>query len=156
MDLVFRSFQAGDETAFRELNEAWIRKYFAIEAKDVEVLSDPEKYILQPGGEIVMASLDGRAVGCCALLAMPDRCFEIGKMAVAEEHRGKGIGKKLLAHAVERGRELGAQRLYLETSTKLPNAIHVYESQGFTHLPAERIRKSPYARSDLYMEMFLR
>lgn len=39
--LTFRSFHAGDETAFRELNEAWIRQYFEIEAKDLEVLGDP-------------------------------------------------------------------------------------------------------------------
>lgn len=151
----FRPFEAGDETAFRELNEAWIRQYFAIEAKDREVLGDPVEHILRPGGEIVMAILADRAIGCCALLAMPDRCFEIGKMAVAEEFRGGGIGRKLLARVVEHAREIGARRLYLETSTKLPNAIHLYESQGFTHLPPERVQRSPYARSDVYMEMFL-
>ncbi len=153
--LTFRPFQAGDETAFRELNEAWIRQYFEIEAKDAAVLGDPVLHILHPGGDIIIALLDNRPVGCCALLAMPDRCFEIGKMAVAEERRGQGIGKRLLARVIERGRELGAQRLYLETSTKLPDAIHLYEAQGFTNLPPERVRKSPYARSDVYMEMFL-
>jgi putative acetyltransferase len=154
--LSFRSFQTGDEAAFRELNEAWIRRYFEIEAKDVEVLGDPATHILRRGGDIVIAMLNDLTVGCCALLAMPERCFEIGKMAVAEGHRGQGIGKKLLARAVERGRELGALRLYLETSTKLPDAIHLYESQGFTYLPPERIRKSPYVRSNVYMEMFLK
>jgi putative acetyltransferase len=153
--LTFRPFQSGDEMAFRELNEAWIRQYFSIESKDIEVLGDPVNYILRPGGEIIMAILRDRAVGCCALLPMPERCFEIGKMAVAEDCRGSGIGRKLLAHVIEHAREIGARRLYLETSTKLPAAIHVYESQGFVHLPPERIRQSPYTRSNLYMEMFL-
>jgi N-acetylglutamate synthase-like GNAT family acetyltransferase len=153
--LLFRMFESGDETAFRELNEAWIRQYFAIEPKDLEVLGDPRRHILDRGGEIVMALLDGRAVGCCALLAMPKRCFEIGKMAVAEQLRGRGIGRALLARVIHRGREIGAKRLYLETSTKLPNAIHLYESQGFRYLPPERVQPSPYARSDLFMEMFL-
>ncbi len=152
----FRNFERGDEFAFRELNEAWIRQYFVIEPKDIEVLSDPVGQILRPGGHIVMAIAGDRAVGCCALLAMPEHGYEIGKMAVAEDFRGKGVGRKLLARVVELAREIGAKRLYLETSTKLPNAIHLYESQGFTYLPPERIRKSPYARSDLYMEMFLK
>jgi GNAT superfamily N-acetyltransferase len=152
---LFRMFEPGDEAAFRELNEAWIRQYFAIEPKDVEVLGDPAGHILDHGGEIVMAMLDGRPVGCCALLALPERCFEIGKMAVAEEYRGQGIGRALLTRAIERGRERGATRLYLETSTKLPNAIHLYESEGFRYLPAERVQPSPYTRSDLFMEMFL-
>jgi putative acetyltransferase len=152
--LTFRPFQTGDETAFRELNEAWIRQFFTIEPKDVEVLGDPVQHILRPGGEIVMAILDCRPVGCCALLAMADGSFELGKMAVDEECRGRGVGKELLAQVVERARRMGAKRLYLETSTKLPNAIHLYESQGFRHLPPERVRQSPYARSNLYMEMF--
>jgi putative acetyltransferase len=153
--LTFRLFQSGDEAAFRELNEAWIRQFFAMESKDEEVLGDPVTHIIRPGGVIVMAMDGDSAVGCCALLAMPDRCFEIGKMAVAEEMRGRGVGKKLLAYVVGHARQIGAKRLYLETSTKLPNAIHLYASQGFTHLPPERVRRSPYARSDLYMEMFL-
>lgn len=153
--LLFRMFESGDETAFRELNEAWIRRYFAIEPKDLEVLGDPRRHILDRGGEIVMALLDRKPVGCCALLAMPDDCFEIGKMAVAEQLRGRGIGRGLLAYAIQRGRDRGAKRLYLETSTKLPNAIHLYESQGFRHLPPERVQPSPYTRSDLFMEMFL-
>jgi GNAT superfamily N-acetyltransferase len=153
--LLFRMFEPGDETPFRELNEAWIRHYFAIEPKDVEVLGDPVRHILDRGGDILMALVEGKPAGCCALLAMPERCFEIGKMAVAEEFRGRGIGRSLLAEAVKRGRERGAKRLYLETSTKLPAAIHLYESHGFRYLPPERVRRSPYARSDLYMEMFL-
>jgi GNAT superfamily N-acetyltransferase len=153
--LLFRMFEPGDEAAFRELNETWIRRYFAIEPKDVEVLGDPVRHILDRGGEIVMAIRNGNSIGCCALLAMPERCFEIGKMAVAEPYRGQGIGRGLLMHAIRRGRERGAKRLYLETSTKLPNAIHLYESQGFRYLPPERVQPSPYSRSDLYMEMFL-
>lgn len=153
--LLFRMFEPGDETAFRELNEAWIRQFFAIEPKDLEVLGDPGRHILDHGGDIVMATLDGKPVGCCALLVMPERCFEIGKMAVAEGLRGRGIGRGLLTYAILRGRERGAKRLYLETSTKLPNAIHLYLSQGFRHLPTERVQPSPYTRSDLFMEMFL-
>ena len=152
----FRSFDPNnpdDATAFRELNEAWIMQYFALEAKDLEVLGDPVKYILRPGGEIVMAMLDNRAVGCCALLPMSDAGFEIGKMAVSEGCRGQGIGKKLLAYVIERAWQLGAKRLYLETNAKLPNAIHIYEAQGFRHLPPERVLPSPYARSGIYMEL---
>ncbi len=153
--ITFRLFQPGDETAFRQLNEIWIRQYFALEAKDEEVLGDPLTHILRPGGQIMMAILDDRTVGCCALLPLKEGGFELGKMAVAEECRGQGLGKQLLSHVIGLARSLGAKRLYLETSTKLPNAIHIYESQGFTHLPPDRVRKSPYARSNVYMELFL-
>jgi GNAT superfamily N-acetyltransferase len=67
-----------------------------------------------------------------------------------------GIGKKLLAHVIEYAQERGASRLYLETNSKLVNAIHVYESLGFRHLPPEQVHPSPYARADVYMELLLR
>ena len=153
--ITFRLFQPGDETAFRELNEAWIGEFFSIEEKDKEVLGDPVGQIIRPGGAIALAILDGRAIGCCALLAMEDGGFELGKMAVAEECRGRGVGKKLLAYVIEHARKLDAPRSYLETSTRLPNAIHLYESHGFRHVPSERVHPSPYARSNQYMELFL-
>jgi hypothetical protein len=37
----FRHFAPGDETAFRELNEAWIAHHFVVEEKDRKVLNDP-------------------------------------------------------------------------------------------------------------------
>jgi putative acetyltransferase len=150
----FRPFVPGDAAAFRELNEAWIASNFVVEEKDWEVLNDPFTYILEPGGALLMAVRDGVAIGTCALLPMGDGSFEVAKMTVSEEYRGLGIGKKLLAHVIEYAREIGAKRLYLETNRKLQSAIHVYESLGFRHLPAERVKPSPYARANVYMELF--
>jgi putative acetyltransferase len=152
----FRQFEAGDEAAFRELNEAWIAGHFVVEEKDWEVLNDPVGHILQPGGSIFMAMQDGAAIGTCALLAMEEGEFEVAKMTVAEQYRGQGIGRKLLAHVIEHARGMGASRLYLETNNKLQNAVHVYESLGFQHLSPERVRPSPYARANVYMELLLR
>ncbi|HEY3937903.1 MAG TPA: GNAT family N-acetyltransferase [Bryobacteraceae bacterium] len=153
--LLFRPFQPGDETAFRELNESWISTYFVIEEKDREVLDDPVGHILDSGGRIFMATKGDGAIGCCALLAMEDGSFEVAKMTVSEAYRGNGVGRKLLEFVIERAKAMGARRLYLETNSKLTNAIHVYEALGFRHLPAERIHPSPYARANVYMELML-
>ena len=155
MEISFREFVPGDETAFFSLNEAWITAFFSMEEKDIEILSDPVQHILSKGGAIVIAVGDGRAVGCCALLAMGDGCFEVAKMAVADELRGQGIGRKLLEFVIGHARALGARRLFLETNRKLQNAIHLYEVTGFSVVPADRRHASPYSRSDLAMEMML-
>jgi GNAT superfamily N-acetyltransferase len=60
-----------------------------------------------------------------------------------------------MLYAIDRARSNGAKRLYLETSKKLPNAIHLYETVGFCHLPPERVKPSPYARAEVFMEMLL-
>jgi putative acetyltransferase len=153
--MTVRPFETGDETAFREQNEAWIAGNFVVEDKDWEILNDPVGKILRPGGAVLMAVEDGVAIGTCALLPMKDGAFEVAKMTVAEKCRGLGIGKKLLAHVIEYARAMGASRLYLETNNKLANAIHVYESLGFRHLPPELVHPSPYARANVYMELLL-
>ena len=147
-----RTFRPEDAAAFKELNEAWIRKYFSMEEHDYEMLDDPEGYIIRPGGQIVMAFADRRAMGCCALIPVKPGVLELAKMAVAEKSRGLGIGRKVLEFTVEKAREMGAIRLVLGTNSKLLDAVHLYESVGFRHLPPE---PSPYARADVFMEMML-
>lgn len=150
-----RPFQPGDEKAFRQLNEEWIAKHFSIEEADKLALGDPVGKILKPGGHIFIAVADGEPVGCCALAAMEPGVFELAKMAVTERCQGHGIGRKVLEYTVAQAKALGARRLCLDTNSKLVNAIHLYESVGFRHLPPERMKASSYARSDVQMEMFL-
>jgi len=152
-EVTIREFAPGDEAAFRELNEEWIRRYFVIEPKDEAVFADPRGSILDRGGRIFLAFQDGQPVGCCALLWMNSGEFEVAKMAVTESYRGNGIGRRILERAISEARASGASRLYLETNRKMQPAIRLYESLGFRHLPAERIVPSAYARADVYMEL---
>lgn len=153
--VTIRPFQPGDETAFRTLNEEWISKYFRLEEKDHQTLNDPQTYILSSGGQIFVALRDGLQIGCCALYRRKDGSFELAKMAVAEQQRGQGIGRQLMEHVIAYARAHRISRLYLETNSSLANAIHLYESVGFRNVPPERIQLSPFARVDVYMEMFL-
>jgi putative acetyltransferase len=139
--------------AFKALNEAWISRYFTIEAKDREVLDDPAGKILAPGGHILMAVEHGAPIGCVALLAMPSGGFEVAKMAVTEAHKGRGIGRDLMAACIAWARAAGADRLYLETNSGLAPALGLYHSFGFCQIePAE---PSPYVRADVAMELRL-
>jgi GNAT superfamily N-acetyltransferase len=153
--IVIRPFRAADAEAFRVLNEAWIGRLFGIEEKDRSTLGDPEGKILARGGHIFMVVDGGTAVGCCALLALQPGVYEVAKMTVAESHRGRGLGRWVLAYTIEQGRALGARSLYLETNDTLLDAIHLYEELGFRHLPPERVTPSPYARANVFMEMVL-
>jgi putative acetyltransferase len=154
-ELVLRTFQRGDETAFRRLNEAWITRHFRLEESDLQVLSEPRRHILDRGGEICLAVLRGQTVGCCALLPIGPHEFELVKMAVSEEMRGHGIGRRMLRFAIECAWRIGARRLYLESNSTLPSALHLYEDAGFQHLPPAKRKPSKYQRADVFMEMFL-
>lgn len=148
-----RPFQSTDALAFRLLNEAWIGKYFSLEEEDHAVLGNPIERILNPGGHIFMAVDGSKCVGCCALIPHRPGVFELAKMAVAEEYRGRGIGRKILEHTIVQARNLGAKSLFLGSNTNLKDAIHLYESAGFRHLPPECVPPSPYTRANVFMEL---
>ncbi len=154
-EIAFRLFQHGDADAFRELNEEWIARFFAIEEHDHIQLRDPENYILRSGGRIVMAVAGEERVGCCALIFVRPGVFEVAKMAVSERYRGHGIGRKLLEYAIAQAKTLGAHTLELASNSKLANAVHLYESLGFRHLPPEQVEPTPYARANVFMELHL-
>jgi putative acetyltransferase len=154
-EVMIREFTEGDEVSFRRLNEEWITRFFVLEPKDEYALADPRRTILDGGGRIFFAVRHGEAVGCCALLAMVPGEFEVAKMAVTESSQRAGVGRRLLEEVIAVARDAGATRLFLETNRKLGAAIRLYESLGFRHLPPERVIPSPYARSDVSMELDL-
>ena len=69
------------------------------------------------------------------------------------EMRGLGIGRKVLLEAITLARQMGARSLFLGSNSKLQNAVHLYESVGFRHVPAESIPDMPYVRANVFMDM---
>lgn len=154
--LIIRSLQsAEDRRAFRTLNEEWITRYFVLEDKDREILGDPDNAILRKGGRILMVQVGDEVVGCVALIPLGNGAYELSKMAVSARLRGRGVGRRLLEHTIAEARALGATSLFLGSSTKLKNAVHLYESVGFRHVPPEEIPPMPYTRADVFMTMRL-
>ena len=134
---------------FRRLNIQWLQKYFKVEPIDEVVLSRPGA-IVDEGGCIVMARLGSETVGTCALLKKGQNRFELSKMAVAETRQGLGIGRRLMAAAIEAFESRGGGELFLETNSRLAPAIRLYETSGFVHA-ARPAGPAVYARSDVYM-----
>ena len=48
---------------FKALNEAWIRRDYDWEAKDEEILGDPEGRIVERGGQVLFVLVDGEVAG---------------------------------------------------------------------------------------------
>ncbi|HTS63325.1 MAG TPA: GNAT family N-acetyltransferase [Candidatus Acidoferrales bacterium] len=80
----------------------------------------------------------GEVVGTYALLIM-DKLGKRGTpagvvedVAVAPAHQGKGIGRAMMAHALEECRKAGCYKLALSSNMKRADAHRFYESLGFT------------------------
>jgi GNAT superfamily N-acetyltransferase len=138
--------------AFRDLNLAWIQKYFTVEARDSRDLGDPETYILAPGGYIFMAELKDETVGACALMREDEGIFELAKMTVAESVRGLGVGRALGEAAIAHARAIGARRVELFTNSSLAPAISLYRALGFVNIP---VGDTDFVRADVRMVLDL-
>lgn len=138
--------------AFKSLNVEWISKYWELEEPDFKALDDPEGYILNQSGVILIALDKGEPIGCCALIKQADDTFELAKMAVSPKAQGKGVGLLLGKSIVERAKLMGLKRLYLESNSVIKPAVSLYEKIGFKHIKGA---SSPYARCDVQMELYL-
>jgi ribosomal protein S18 acetylase RimI-like enzyme len=134
---------------FRDLNVAWLQKYFYVEPVDVEMLDNPKQYIIDKGGDIYFAKWEESIAGTFALMKEGEGVYELGKMAVDETFQGKGVGNALLRHCLAKAKEKGARKVILFSNTVLEPAIHLYRKFGFVEVP---LGNSDYKRSNIKME----
>ncbi|GAA4357893.1 GNAT family N-acetyltransferase [Kangiella marina] len=141
---------------FRQINQAWIEKYFEVEEEDQRVLNNPEKYLIQTGGQILFAHNDttNTIIAACALKKWTDDEYELSKMGVIEGYQGSGIGKLLAQAIIEEAKNRGCKRLFLESNRKLKSAMKLYQKLGFKEFNNHESRVD-YHRCDIVMEMFL-
>lgn len=134
---------------FIRLNEAWISEYFSLEKSDNNLSRDPEK-ILRDGGFVFSLVEAGAVQGVCALFHSGKGEYELARMAVAAESRGKGYANLLMQAAFNKLRELGASRVYLLSNTKLTAALSLYKKFGF--MPVHEGTHPEYSRCNIMME----
>ena len=146
-------FQPKFAQAFYDYNIEWLETFFYVEDYDREVLSNPRKYILDPGGHIFFALENDTAVGTVALMPYEEGVFELTKMAVPPEHRGKKIGQQLMQYCIDFAKDQDYDKLILYSNTILENAIYIYRKYGFIEIPQEP--DVPYERSNIKMELKL-
>ena len=141
---------------FRQLNLEWLERYGLLESHDTEMLDDPQAAILDLGGYICLASIDGTIVGTAGLVPVqpsgPGNVYELVKMSVAPSFRGQGISKLLVRHCLDKARAIGVSRLVLFSNSQLQTAISLYTQFGFQHVPVE---DSPFQTADVKMELIL-
>ena len=120
---------------FGRINREWIEAMFVLEDHDREVLADPQRHIIDKGGEILFVRSPGLGiVGACALCPAGDGYTELTKMGVTKSARGQKAGEFLLRAVIDHAVQSGASdKLFLVTNSKCAAAIHLYEKLGFRH-----------------------
>ncbi|WP_417450390.1 GNAT family N-acetyltransferase [Kordiimonas sp.] len=136
--------------AFRDLNLAWLEKYFTVEPVHLSVLDNPEDTIIKPGGEVFFALQGGQVIGTVAVRNAGGGRFELTKLGVAPSAQGTGAGRALCIAVLDWFAERGGKTLFLETHSKLKPAMRIYETLGFEL--TENPDADGYDGTDCYME----
>ncbi|MBN2597594.1 GNAT family N-acetyltransferase [Labilibaculum sp.] len=84
---------------------------------------------------VVLAYDDGKPVGCAAIKEYEPLIVEVKRMFVLPECRGKGIASEVLQELESWVSELGFEKCILETGVKQPEAIGLYQKNGYHFIP---------------------
>ncbi|MEB8329269.1 GNAT family N-acetyltransferase [Flavobacteriaceae bacterium KMM 6897] len=139
--------------SFKELNIAWLEKYFYVEPHDADLMERCEQTIVNKGGFIFFAQYQDTIVGCYSFIRIDEGVYELGKMAVDPEYQGLKIGQGLMDHAITYAKSHKWHKIVLYSNTKLENAIYIYRKYGFQEIDLEA--NTPYERSNIKMELSL-
>jgi GNAT superfamily N-acetyltransferase len=87
-----------------------------------------------PSGIWLVAYLDDVPVGCGGLQALDPETAEVRRIYLADNARGRGIGRALLAELERHARDLGYRRVRLTTGDAQPEALGLFQSTGYEEI----------------------
>jgi putative acetyltransferase len=129
---------------FREYAD-WLQAEICLQGFERELAELPGAYA-PPLGRLLLAvaSSSGAAVGCVGVRPLDGGACEMKRLYLRPQSRGHGLGRRLVAAALDGARQAGHRRMVLETLPRMTEARRLYESLGFRvrcrdDLPAEII-----------------
>jgi len=119
---------------------------FSSEIEDLDEMYGP------PKGAMILARDNKKLIGCVGLRPLNHEFAEMKRMYVDDAYRGKGIGERLLISFLDKARQLGYQKIRLDTFPELKAANSIYRKYGFKEIAPYRYNP----RNDaIFMEHFL-
>ena len=149
VDLAFQNFE-------KELAEL-PGEYAPPEGRLFLAISDSPSLDMQTGGDLESSASSASSAsstsstsclpaGSIALRKMDATSCEMKRLYIRPEFRGHGIGRALAEAVIAAAREIGYQRMRLDTLPEMSRAQILYESLGFNEIPSYRFNPVPGTR----------
>jgi putative acetyltransferase len=119
---------------------------------DEELKNLPAGY-MPPTGALLLAKVDDEIAGCVGARKLDERVCEMKRLYMRPRFRGDKIGKSLAEIIIEEARNLGYERMRLDTLPSMTSAQKLYESLGFKLIAPYRFNPEP---GTIFMELDLR
>lgn len=129
-----QSFNKSYISDFYALNKEWIEESWRLEKSDINDLSNPQKYIIDKGGEVFFAIKNGKVIATAAMVYADNKIFELAKMTVAEDCRGLGVANQLMDKCIDFAKKNNAEKIVLITNSALVIARNLYDKYGFKEI----------------------
>lgn len=150
----------GDVRAIFKEYADWLGFDLCFQGFEEELAKLPGDYA-PPSGSLILAVDDEGTgeppegvviAGCVALRKLDPGICEMKRLYVRDAYRGTGLGRRLAAAIIDAGREIGYEKMRLDTLPSMTAAVALYESFGFVDTGPYRFNPIEGAR---YMELDL-
>lgn len=146
-NICIQEYETRFDKDFFVLNKAWIEKSWILEESDKKDLLNPKK-IIDNGGQVFFAVEDQNAIGTVAMIKSSDYKFELAKMTVKENYRGKGIANMLMDQCLDFAKQKNTKEIFLISNDSLTTARNLYDKYGFKEVDLD---SSKYDRGNVKM-----
>ena len=146
---------ADEIAAIRELFQEYAQSLgfnLCFQSFDTELASLPGDYA-PPDGRLLLLTVEGIPAGCVALHGISPGVSEMKRLYLRPQFRGRGLGKLLTESIISEARQIGYERIRLDTVEPMMRAaVSIYRNLGFQEIPP--YRPNPIAGA-LYLELAL-
>ena len=149
--ICIQKYERKFDNDFFVLNKAWIEESWILEESDKKDLLNPGK-IIHNGGQVFFALENQKVIGTVAMINSSDDRFELAKMTVQEDFRGKGIANMLMDECLKFAKENKANEIFLISNNSLTIARNLYDKYGFKEVDLD---SKKYDRGNVKLRLTL-
>src|SRR6266508_1646810 len=113
---------------------------------------------MPPKGRLLLGFVEDQPMGIACLKALTDSIGEVKRMYVRPQARNRGLGRALLNRLLEEARQIGYERIRLDSARFMTSAHELYRSAGLHEIEAYEGSEIPHEFQNhwIFMEKLLK